>query len=320
MEDIESRGDRPRDDSGRFVAKNQTETVSETPVEETPETVEPVVPVEEKTETFEVPQELQRLGLRKEEAKAFMEAPEIVRNAFMRRSEEMHKGIEGFRESAQFGQTVQKAIDPFRATIASLGVQPEQAIQSLFVADHKLRYGSQSEKISAFQTLAQQYGVDLTQAQPQEEVWVDPTVKDLQGRLQQMESMIQQQKYQEQQREQLQLKTEIEKFASDPAHVHFEAVKSHMSALLQSGVAKDLHEAYEQAIYANPTIRTQVIAQQQAEAEAKRKAEVTAKAQEAKRSAAVNVPRTGSSAPKGPISNSMDDTLRGLLAARGGVL
>ena len=316
LDKIQSREGRPRDESGRFAKVAEPEETTppvETEATSSPSEAPPVTAPEEK---FEVPQELQRLGLRKEEAKAFMEAPEILRTAFMRRSDEMHKGLENFRESAVFGQAIQKAIDPFRATIQSLGVQPEQAIQSLFVADHKLRYGSPEDKARTFQNLAKEYGVDLNLAQPDQDEWVDPNVSALQNQLRQLQEQIYAREQAERMRESENLQSEIQRFASDPAHAHFEAVKTHMSALLQSGVAKDLQDAYDQAIYANPTIRTQVLAQQQAETEAKRKAELAHKAQEAKKAAAVNLPKKGSVAPAGKIG-SMDDTIRAELVRLG---
>jgi hypothetical protein len=63
------------------------------------------------------------------------------------------------------------------------------------------------------------------------------------------------------------------------------------------------------AIYANPTVRTQVLAKQQAETEAQRRAEATQKAREAKAAAAVNVSRKGT-LPAAKAVGTMDDTIR----------
>ena len=56
----------------------------------------------------------------------------------------------------------------------------------------------------------------------------------------------------------------VERFLSDPAHVHAEAVADHMAALINSGQAKDLSDAYEKACWANPEIRATLINQQTA--------------------------------------------------------
>jgi hypothetical protein len=81
-----------------------------------------------------------------------------------------------------------------------------------------------------------------------------------------------------------------------------------MSALLQAGTAKDLADAYEQAIYANPTTRALVLAEQQAKA----KEEATQKAQAAKQAASVNT-RNRPSMPVSQPIGTMDDTIRATL-------
>ena len=55
----------------------------------------------------------------------------------------------------------------------------------------------------------------------------------------------------------------VEKFLADPANVHASMVIDHMSALLQTGAAKDLPSAYQMAIWSNPEIRATLIKQGQ---------------------------------------------------------
>lgn len=66
----------------------------------------------------------------------------------------------------------------------------------------------------------------------------------------------------------------ISAFAADPKHPYFQDVKVHMGQLLQTGAAKDLNEAYDQAIWANPTIRAQLMSAQAEEAKKAQAAEV----------------------------------------------
>jgi len=82
-----------------------------------------------------------------------------------------------------------------------------------------------------------------------------------------------------------------------------------MAGLLQAGLATDLNDAYEKAIYANPTVRAKVLAQQQEQAEAQRKAIAAQKAQAAKQASSVNVTRKGTMAAAKPVG-SMEDTIR----------
>ncbi|NBW77325.1 MAG: hypothetical protein EBR34_16255, partial [Sphingomonadaceae bacterium] len=66
-----------------------------------------------------------------------------------------------------------------------------------------------------------------------------------------------------------------------------EAVRVHMGALMQQGLAKDMEDAYQQAIWANPQVREKVLAEQTAAADAKRLAEAKAKAEAGRKVQAV---------------------------------
>ena len=169
-ESEEQKADRVRDDKGRFASKEQPEEVVETP-----ETVEPEAPAV-------VPPELQKLGLRKEEAEALQANP-VALQAFMRRSEEMHKGLEQYRSKAQFGDSIATALQPFQQTLQQINVHPAEAITRLFTAEHTLRNGSPDQRQRMFLKLAQDYQVDLGQVQEQlaNQPYVEPQVQSLQS-------------------------------------------------------------------------------------------------------------------------------------------
>ncbi|MGR2433573.1 hypothetical protein FDG14_24970, partial [Salmonella enterica] len=63
--------------------------------------------------------------------------------------------------------------------------------------------------------------------------------------------------------------SEIEQFKSNPANVHFEAVKDDMAILLQSNRAESLQDAYDKAVWMRPDIRKSLVEQQRTEAEQK---------------------------------------------------
>lgn len=294
----EPKDDRVRDEKGRFSKNGDAQ----------PEEIAPNKAVEEQqVATATVPPELQRLGLRKEEAEAIASNP-VALQAFIRRSEEMHRGLEQYRQHAQFAQEMGQAFAPFQQTMQQLGVTPSQAISKLMGADHALRFGSQQQKQGMLMTIARDYGIDMN-FDPSQVQLADPAVSNMQMQLQQMQNWIQSQAKAVEEREASTLNSEISRFASDPANTYFEQVRNDMAGLLQSGIASDLKDAYERAIYANPTVRAQVLAKQQADAEAKRKAESAAKAMEAKKAAAANVVRKPALGAKKPIG-SMEDTIR----------
>lgn len=290
-ETAEERAERVRDEKGRFAAKQQEETQPETPPE--------VEPVEEPVLSPEV----QRLGLRKEEAAEWAKASPVLQQALLRRSEEMHKGLEQYRGAAQFAQKIAQAFQPYEHTLQQLGVSHEVAVSRLLEADNTLRYGSPEQKAHALASLAYQYGIDIGQVQATPAP--DPQVHALQSELNQLRGIINDFQRTQQEREQGTLNSEIAKFAE--GREHFEQVREDMAALLQAGRAKDLSDAYEQAVWANPQTRAAMLAKQQAEVAAKVEAE--RKAQEAKKANAVNVPRRGS-VPAGAPTGTMDDTIR----------
>ena len=254
-----------------------------------------------------VPKELQTLGLRKDEAVAFAAAPEILKQAFMRRSQEMHQGVEQYRQAAQFAQSMEKVITPYAQTLQRLNISPDRAVGELMASDHKLRYGQPAEKIAFFRQLAQSYGIDIAQAAlPQEQQQqIDPHLSALQQQVQQLTGYINNQQSTAQQQATDQLNSQIQAFAADAKHSHFESVKGHMAALLQAGQAQDLADAYEQAVYANPTTRALMLQQQ----EATKREEATQRAQAAKKAGSVNIRQRATMPASKPIGT-MDDTIR----------
>ena len=288
----EEKAARIRDEKGKFAAADKGAPTPEPAAntEAAPVTVSP---------------EIQRLGFRKEEAEAFAAAPEALKAAILRRSDEMFKGIEQYKKSHEYAVTMDKAIQPYMNTIRALNISPDQAISGLLEADNILRNGQPQQKSAYLAQLAQNYGIDLQsvaalppQAQP------DPALSHLTQQVNQLQQHLKNQELQSQKQQQDQLNSQITAFASDPNHSHFENVKGHMAALLQAGQAKDLADAYEQAIYANPTTRAAVLAKQQADAQA----EASKKAQAAKSAASTNITKRPSMPVAQPIGT-MEQTI-----------
>lgn len=249
---------------------------------------------------------------RKEVAAKWAEIPAEVQSEVLRRESDFHKGIEQYRSKAEFGASIERAVAPYAATLQSLGIGPDRAVAELMAADHRLRYGSPHDKHTYFAQLAQNYGIDLGQLsevvsqQPQA---IDPNYSALQQELRQVRGMVESRTLAEQRREQEALHSDILRFAADPSHSHFEQVKGHMAALLQAGQAENLADAYEQAVYANPSTR-QAMLQQQAE---KMRKEAAAKAEAARKAAGVHVRSRPGLPTQAPIGT-MDDTIRATLA------
>jgi hypothetical protein len=252
--------------------------------------------------------------------------PEMARREIERRENDFHKGIEQYKTGAQTAQEWDRAVQPYMATIQSLGVSPQQAATHLMGVDHQLRYSAMPQKVGMLLQIANSYGVDLQtlangiQAQAGEQVWqqqnpVDPRVQQLQQQVNQLTQHLTTTQQQTQKAEHSAIDSEIAAFAADPDHEHFGILQNDMAVLLQNGLAKDLETAYEMAMRQNPQTYQIWLAQQQQEWDAQRKAKVA----KAKQAAANNV-RPNGRASIGQPSNAnetMEQTLERVAREQG---
>ena len=164
-------------------------------------------------------------------------------------------------------------LDENRQLYEARGLPPAEAVRALFGAQKAL----QERPYEAIQQLARDFGVDLSrfgQAAPQ----VDPNDPNagILARLEAMERAHITQQQQAEQATQAELHGTIARFAADPKHTHFPAVRSMMGALMTSGAANDLPTAYEMACRAHPEVYKAI---QKAEQEARTKVGAAAAAQ-----------------------------------------
>jgi hypothetical protein len=295
VEDPEAAAARIRDAQGKFAAAPAVTDPA------APVVADPAAQVEPAPNTW-----------KKEAAAQWGTLPPDVRAEIQRREQDMHRGIEQYKTAAGFGQSIERAIAPYAQTLQQLGVSPDRAIGELMAADHKLRHGSPQEKSAYFAELAHSYGIDIGQA-TQAHAAFNPEQHALQVQNQQLQSQLQSFQQTQQQQAQASLDSEISAFSADPSHSHYETVKPQMIALLQAGQATSLADAYEQAIYANPTTRAAVL-QQQATAQ---RDEAAKKAQTAKAAASINH-RPRPAMPVAQPIGSMEDTIRATLRSMQG--
>lgn len=252
---------------------------------------------------------------RKEAAEQWAALPDSVRSEVLKREEDMFRGLEAYKADAHFGRSLKPALDPYMPVLQQFGIDPAQQISSLMQAHHTLALGTAQQKAELFQQLAADYGVNLGELAAATPVFVDPAVQALQSQVQSLQSTLTARERAEQQTRMAAITSEIEAFAADPKNAHFDAVANDIAAMLKSGAAKNLQEAYEKAVWANPVTRQQEIARQQREAIEKQRKEAADKAQAAKRASAAVVHAKPRSASAAAPSGSMEDTMRETLAA-----
>lgn len=258
---------------------------------------------------------------RKEALEQWNALPEVVKAEVLKREEDIFRGLEVYRADATFGKSLKSVLDPYMPILQQYNIDPAAQVANLMQAHHTLALGAPEQKVAFMRQLAQEYGIDLGELSGAGAPFVDPAVDALQKELQAVKSTLSARERAEAQQRLQSIQTEIEQFASDPANEHFDSVANDIAALLKAGTAKDLKDAYEKAVWANPVTRAKLVAKQQADAAAQAKAEAAKRAAAAKSASSVVVRAKPSSASGTAPIGSMDDTMQETLAAiqaRGG--
>lgn len=311
--------ERPRDDAGKFV---------EAPKEEKPKrptlTVKPApeatgvqvdasqqipVPGQEATK----PAIPNWMGWKGQAREKFHELPDWARAEVLRREEESHKLATRLDEERNLGRKVNEMATPYLPTIRAEGATVEKAFQDYLQTAHVLRSGTDHQKAQSIAAVMSQFrvnpnmllsilqGGNVQNGAGLQSAQFNPAIESLQQRIDRMERERQDEIQQRQVQEQHSLQSQIDEFSSQPGHEHFEQVRELMGVLLESGKAKDLEDAYNRAIYADPDIRSSLLAAQTQTENGKRLTELNAKTERAK-SAAVSV--TGSPGGSKPLNGS----------------
>ena len=256
-------------------------------------------------------------NLKPELRAAWEAAPAELRKWISDREAEVHKGFTRMDEERQYGRQMRDVISPYMPIISAQGSDPVSAVKSMLNTAYILNTGSPAQKAAALSQVAQQYQIPLelliqgAQQQPR----IDPTVADLQRQVQELTQFRQQELTQREQMQQHQIQSEISAFAAAPGHEHFDAVKTYMGSLMTGGHAKDLQDAYDQAVWAHPELRQTVLAAQQQTAQQAQAAQAQARAAAAKRAAGSVSGSPGTSIPVAAPDRSLREEIAANLRA-----
>ena len=196
-----------------------------------------------------------------------------------KREEEMRAGVQPLLTKAQYADQMQQAIEPYMNNIRGLGIEAPQAVKALMEADNVLRHGSPQQKQAYFAQLAQQYGINMGDVQ------IQPFYA-IQNELAQVRGEVLNWKQQQENAQNEALLSEINQFQSKAEY--FEEARPTMIQLLNSGVAKDLDDAYQKAIRLDNDLFTKHQQASQGQADAAKR-EQSNRAAKAARAAAVSV-------------------------------
>jgi hypothetical protein len=193
---------------------------------------------------------------KKDHHERYAKADPEMRQYIHQREEEFLRGIGGYKKDAEFGTRLREKLQPFQGLLDQHGVDPIQAFDSLFRAHVGLTMGNADERKQWAQYIVQNYGLDalvgLAQGNAQDPA-SNPVVQQLQSRVEQMQSVIFEDK-------RAAIESEIKIFASDPKNKYFDELFDDMKQLIEEGRAKNIASAYEQAQWLNPEVRAKLMA------------------------------------------------------------
>ncbi len=287
----------PPRENGRFAPRNQPETAAEGATEAKPvadQTAETAT--EQAKPAIEAP-----ISWSAEQKAKWASLPPETQAYIAQRDKDSHEAISRAGQQIKAFEPVSKVIEQFAHVFQKNGLQPHDGIARMLAVNEML----ESNPRAAIAEIARAYGVDLSGQGEQNANPENQRIAELEARLAKTESHLTAQQRQQLNAENAALARDIADFAKDKPH--FEAVRKVMAGLMQSGAAETMQEAYDNAVYADPTIRQSLLADEQAKAEAKRKAEEAERVKAAKKAAGVNVKSSpGQSNP----NRTLDDDLR----------
>lgn len=281
------------------VPDGEEKTPEPTPAAPSPEPAAPVEPALAAPKTW-----------RQDAAAEWANIPPKAQAEILKREEDIFRGLEGYKADANVGRTVNQIVAPYLPALRAAGIDPLRQVSDIMRTHHALSTGSAEQKQLFFQKLAEQYSVNLGGEMP----YVDPQVAALQNELNSLKSRIADREGRDVEAARASLSAEIDAFASLPENQYFDEVAGDIAGLLRSGAAKNLKDAYDKAVWANPATRAKEQTRLANEAVAKAEAERAAHAKEAAKAAQANVrsrARSASAAaPKGTIEDTLATAMR----------
>lgn len=290
---------RARDEKGRFAAKQKAEA-------EAVEVAEEVAPVEV-APTRKAPsswkpeaQTIWEKAARGEPISA--QEAQVLADESDRRESDFHKGIQTYKEAANFGRELHQVFTPHAEFLQQLGATPSGAVDVLMKTARVLYQGTPEQKAREVADMCQRHGIDieyLAHVPP-----IDPTIRALQAQQEQILQFLAAQQRPAVPDIEPTLVSEVQQFKQ--SHEHFDLVREDMALLLESGRASGMEDAYNKAIRMNDQAWGATQAKQQADAQAKAAAAQKAKA------AAVQVKGSspGASIKAPPASTDLRSALR----------
>lgn len=301
---------------------DSSEVVEEVAESSEPETTHDII--EKEFDKLEAPEEVEEVeevkvsperspwkSWKADAAKVMEKLPEEAQKYIIERQDQFHKGIEQYKEAANYAKTIDRAISPYKDYMSNLGVTPDVAFTNLLKTEHTLRMGSYQEKAEMLQKLAHDYQIDMNSLAG---VPYDPNMHNLKAQLEYTQSQLQASQNFRQSQEDVQIQSTIDEFAQ--SHEHFTDVQATMADLLERGFANDLNDAYAKAVRLDDNLFNKTVAQQQGGANRQNLVQANQAAQAAK-AAAVSVKGAPAGVTRSVMPASTEDAVRQAMRLHG---
>lgn len=247
---------------------------------------------------------------KKEMHATWAKLPPDAQDYYEQREKQMLDGLEQYKGDATYARQLKEVVTPYKAMLESMGVSETDAVKYLLNAQYQLTNGSEQQRRAAYERIGAELGFITQQAQ--EAAPVDPIVKQLQDKLNRIESDLTAKQRQEHAQVKAKADSEVQTFASDPVNLYFGEVAQDMVPFIQQGLP--LKDAYDRAVWANPATRAKEQARLQTEATAKLKEKAKPEVEAARRAASTNVRGAESRREPTEPTGSMEDTMKQTLA------
>lgn len=173
------------------------------------------------------------------------------------REKDYLNGLEQYKAGHTSWSEMNSVISPYMPRLTSLNMQPAQAVRALLNADWALAQGTSEQKYEMLASICATYGLDPTKIQSgsKDAPYQTEEAKALAKRLSDTENTMRSFMGSQVAQQRAAIDNEVATFAADPAHPYFNEVGDHIARLIGADKNISLKDAYDAAVWANPTTR-----------------------------------------------------------------
>jgi hypothetical protein len=189
--------------------------------------------------------------------------PEVQKYVSEVREKDYLDGLEQYKRGHTAYSEIHEVMQPYMPRLTALNLQPAEAIRALMNADWALSQGTPEQKAAMVAQICQNYGIDprtiqIASADPNAPQ-PSPGEIELRKRFDGLHSNLNQFIQSQIAEKRAVIDKDVATFAADPKHPYFDEVADDIVRLINADKAISLGDAYEKAVWANPTTRAKEI-------------------------------------------------------------